>query len=995
MLALMLLACLFAALVSFVAGRSLRRASGWLAALVPLLLFGLLWQQIPPVLMGATPVETYRWVEDLGGGLAFDLVLQLDALALSLALLVTGMGGLLAACAGFYLARNRSPGLFLLALLGSIGALLGLVLAGNLPTLLLFWHLALPSAYLLVGHRSEERHAQQSAMQVLIVGVGSGLALLAGLLLLGQAAQSVGVGPPAAYSFAGLQAAGASVANAPLAGPAVILVCLGCAGWLALVPLHGWRAGALAHAPAPAGAALVACISPGGLAVLARLHPILSGSPIWGYLLLLLGSAGLLGGAVLALRQRTIPMLLACSASSYAGLAVLLAGVGGDYAPLALLMTLLTLALSHGALLLLLGTVAQQTGTDDLQQLGQLFAALPITTWLATLAALSLAGLPLFLGFVARGLLFEAIFASPLPEPVRAALIPICLIGGALQMVVAWRLVYRTFFGTRPARTLRPLREAPAALLIVPGLLVSWALALGLPELGMPNALRVLCREAALVIAGNPAGLAGAVGPEVALLQGLGWPLIGSLVIMLPGLVLIYFEERMVGLLASMPGGQAAGGGAAPLVDGLQRGAASLTGLLERGHLRSYIAGAVMVWLGLVGPLFVAFAFGANGADLPPLALLLEDIRVHEALVILVVVGGAILTPGARSRREALIGVVGVGVGLALFFALLSAPDLALVQALVSAITVVLLLLAFAWLPRRCDWAAPRGGMLRDALVAGGAGLLVAGLTVAAAGDQSFASLAALPPEPGLVANPAAAPGSTRVAAILADHRALDLLGVLATLLAVLPATRGLLQRGLEHLERGPASGRGSLLLHMALPVLAPLLLVLSASFLPGGQAGPGMGLGGGLLAAATILLYVLVAGPAAVQRMLPVGYLTMTALGLLFAAVWGSLGLLASQPALAAVLPNQTVPGLGAIGTPLLFNLGAYVVVVGVATNVALLLAAAPATARPVPEPPESSAPSTPLPPPASDAHQPGPAANGARAAALTAGQAPPQDEQ
>jgi multicomponent Na+:H+ antiporter subunit B len=131
-----------------------------------------------------------------------------------------------------------------------------------------------------------------------------------------------------------------------------------------------------------------------------------------------------------------------------------------------------------------------------------------------------------------------------------------------------------------------------------------------------------------------------------------------------------------------------------------------------------------------------------------------------------------------------------------------------------------------------------------------------------------------------------------------------------------------------------------SLMLRMAMSVLLPLALVLSIFLLLQGYQAPGGGMVGGLLASAAIVLHIIVVGPAQTRRILPLNYRGIAALGLLLVFAEGSLGALAGLPFLSGLWMTGIVPGIGELGTPILLNVVLYVVLVGLTTQTALLLA-------------------------------------------------------
>ena len=302
--------------------------AGWLLALLPLAAFIYFAAQVPAVVGGETLQLGLAWVPSLGIALSF----QLDGLSLLFALLISGIGALIVVYAGGYLAGHPQLGRFYALLLLFTAAMLGVVCAGDVITLFVFWELTSISSYLLIGFDHERAAARAAALQALLITGGGGLALLAGLLLLGQVAGGTELWRLADQS--------AAIHASPLYLPILVLVLAGAFTKSAQVPFHFWLPAAM-EAPTPVSAYLhSATMVKAGVYLVARLHPVLGGSPAWHYAITLAGAATMLTGALLALAQRDLKRLLAYSTVSALGTLMLLlghrhraGGAGGDALP--------------------------------------------------------------------------------------------------------------------------------------------------------------------------------------------------------------------------------------------------------------------------------------------------------------------------------------------------------------------------------------------------------------------------------------------------------------------------------------------------------------------------------------------------------------------------------------------------------------------------------------------------------------------------------------
>ena len=133
-----------------------------------------------------------------------------------------------------------------------------------------------------------------------------------------------------------------------------------------------------------------------------------------------------------------------------------------------------------------------------------------------------------------------------------------------------------------------------------------------------------------------------------------------------------------------------------------------------------------------------------------------------------------------------------------------------------------------------------------------------------------------------------------------------------------------------------------SFILRVATRLIFPVLLLFSVFLFLRGHNLPGGGFIGGLVAAAAIMLELVAWGPQQTRLLFPLRFRRLGGLGLLVAILAGLSGLVSGQPFLKGIWQTVSIPGLGQqkLGTPLLFDLGVYVVVIGVTVEVMLSLA-------------------------------------------------------
>jgi len=185
-IAIIILLPLLGALLPPLSARWGRRAAAWSAAGVTALSLAVLLAAAPRILAGESWQDGWAWVPAMGLNLTF----RMDGLGFLFALLVLGIGLLVILYARYYLSETDPMGRFYGLLLLFMAAMLGIVLADNLLLLLIFWEMTSLSSFLLVGYWKHRADARQGAVMALAVTGGGGLALLAGLLLLGSIAGS-------------------------------------------------------------------------------------------------------------------------------------------------------------------------------------------------------------------------------------------------------------------------------------------------------------------------------------------------------------------------------------------------------------------------------------------------------------------------------------------------------------------------------------------------------------------------------------------------------------------------------------------------------------------------------------------------------------------------------------------------------------------------------------------------------------------------------------
>ncbi|OKL41630.1 hydrogen gas-evolving membrane-bound hydrogenase subunit E [Pontibacter flavimaris] len=669
----MLYAILFGLLMAAVAPLLHRLLGRWVAVpmvLAPLLLLGLYFSFMPEVLQGHAVVQRHTWVPELDINLQF----RLDGLSLLFALLISFFGALVMFYASGYLEGDPLLGRFYLFLTLFMTSMLGLVTSDNIFGLFVFWELTSISSYLLIGYKQAEKEARVAAWQALLVTGLGGLALMAGLILLSVAGDS--------YTFSGLLERRPEVLEHPFYLPAVVLVLLGCFTKSAQFPFHFWLPNAMA-APTPVSAYLhSATMVKAGIYLLARLSPVLSGPDVWHVSLMTAGGITAVLGAVLALQHTDLKAILAYTTISALGLLVTMLGIGTDEAMKAMLVFLLAHALYKGTLFLVAGGIDHRTGTRDLNRLFSLGKHMRYSGTAATLAALSMAGVIPFLGFVGKELLYEASLENYL-------LLGICLVTGVAFVAVALIMGYRIFWHKGEEKTqVHP--HAHFRLYFPPLVLAFGGLLLGL--LVNSQALPLL-QQGVRTITADPS-----LELKLSLWHGFT-PVLGlSILTLLLGLALYLALPWLGQRAAVLQPLYRVGPDAAyhKLFELFLHGSKSFILWLQDGHLRSYVMYIMFFFCGLL--LFILWR-DTPGIDFNDRIYQLQEVRLYELVVLFLVISALVYLLGTRSRLTSIVVMGLIGYSSALFYILFGAPDVAATQFLIETLTVVIFVLLLHKLP--------------------------------------------------------------------------------------------------------------------------------------------------------------------------------------------------------------------------------------------------------------------------------------------------------
>ncbi|MEL7673780.1 MAG: putative monovalent cation/H+ antiporter subunit A [Chloroflexota bacterium] len=724
------------------------RGRGWLFALLPFALTVYFLSFAPEIAAGNAITASVAWAPSLDIQLSFNL----DGLSWLFALLVSGIGVFVFIYAGAYLGEDPLAGHFYAYILIFMASMLGLVLADNLITLFIFWELTSFSSYLLIGFKHKDEAARKAALQALLVTGSGGLALMAGLILMGLAGGT--------FDISALLAGGDLSAHANYV-PMALLIMLGAFTKSAQVPFHFWLPGAMT-APSPVSAYLhSATMVKAGIYLLARFSPVLGGTDLWRAALVTAGGLTMLTGAYLSLRHADLKRILAYSTVSSLGALVFMIGLDTPLAAKAAVVFLIVHSFYKGALFLVAGIIEHETGTRDVTALGGLGRKMPLVAVATALATLSMAGIPPFFGFVGKELLYE----SALEAIAAPFLLTALAVIANIILVAVTALVFFGPFTGPPVETPQRPRAVPPGMWLGPLALGIGSLAAGL-LLGPVGTNFIAPAVSAIVAA--PAEI------KLALWHGVNTMLILSVITVLGGLV-VYRHRAVYRRVTDRFDTSERWGPAQWYTRGLDLTLAvarAQTRLLQHGYLRIYL---MVIHLVVIGLVVLTLATHWEGAGLPRG----ENVSIFGVVIVLVIATGMLYVLTARSRLAAVVSLGVVGYGVALIFMAYGAPDLAMTQFAIETLTVILMVLILYRLPSFARFSTRRERR-RDAVVAMSVGALITVLVLLAASSDSQSLLT-----PYFAAHSyTEAQGRNIVNVILVDFRGGDTLGEI-TVLAV------------------------------------------------------------------------------------------------------------------------------------------------------------------------------------------------------------------
>jgi len=884
-------------------GRSTCAAVTSLFPAIALMYIGTL---VPHVYSGMPIRFEASWIPSLG----LDIAFRLDGLSLLFSLLILGIGLLVILYARYYLSEKEQMGKFYAYLMLFMTAMVGIVLSNNLMQMWFFWELTSISSFLLISfwhHRSDARKGARMALT--ITGAG-GLALLGGIILIGQEVGS--------FNMDVVLNSGDLLRNSEHYLVILILVLLGAFTKSAQFPFHFWLPHAMA-APTPVSAYLhSATMVKAGIFLMARMFPVLAGTESWFLIVSITGILTLLVGAYMALFKHDLKGLLAYSTVSHLGLITLLLGMGSELAAVAAIFHVINHAIFKASLFMAAGIIDHETGSRDMRQLNGLWKYMPQTATLAMVASASMAGVPLLNGFLSK----EMFFAETLEQSTLGSIswmIPVfATIGAAFAVAYSLRFIHDVFFNGEPIDLPKTPHEPPRYMRVPVEILVGLCLVVGiLPDLTVGD---LLTSAATAVLGGHV--------PEYHLdiWHGFNLPFMMSVMAMVSGGILYLNRKRLFYFQAHFPERNESlmFDNAIKKIRDVMR---AFLAVVDNGSTQRSV-----FWLLLLALAFTIFPLMELNST--------AGIRPQMQVDIIMISGATLLCIGAIStviwhhlRLLALLLLSVVGMIVSISFALFSAPDLALTQLSVEVVTIILLLLALYFLPHRIRNYSSPTKIVRDVSIAVLIGGVVGTITYALM-TRSVDSVSWFYTENAKVLGG----GTNIVNVILVDFRGFDTFGEISVLAIAALGIYKLIARMRLYQPSTDVDGipwsndMHPMMLSVISQALLPLAMMVSFYIFLRGHNLPGGGFIAGLITSIAIIQQYIAHGNEWLKDHIKVNYLTLIGSGLGIAFLTGVGGFIWQQPFLKSWHDHFHIPLIGDIelASAMGFDLGVYLTVVG-----------------------------------------------------------------
>ena len=411
--------------------------------------------------------SSFSWLSAYG----FKVTVHVDGLAAFLAVVVNSLGFLIVVYSQGYMGHEKGlPRYYSLVQL-FIGAMTGLVLAGNFLQLYIFWEIVGICSAFLIAFWYDRPEAVRAGLKAFIVTRVGDAALLIGFVWLYVTTGSVDFQKLSTLASQGFIPASILTATG-------ILVLVGAMGKSAQVPLHVWLPDAMEGPTTVSALIHAATMVNAGVYLVARTYPIFSTSQTWLSAVGWVGIISALLAASIATVTTDIKRVLAYSTISQLGIMFAALGTGTAGGWFASQFHLMSQGFFKALGFLAAGSIIHVLGTRNMEEMGGLRKRMPITFLAFLFATLALAGVPPFVGFWSKDLIVTEL--SLAGQNIQAMLI---LVVTVLTSFYMFRALFKVFFGPESKMAQeKNIHESPKIMTIPLLILSACVLVLGFTE---------------------------------------------------------------------------------------------------------------------------------------------------------------------------------------------------------------------------------------------------------------------------------------------------------------------------------------------------------------------------------------------------------------------------------------------------------------------------------------------------------------------------------
>ena len=685
-----------------------------------------------------------------------EFAFRIDGLSLIFGLLISAIGFLVLLHASYYMANYQRQANFYTYLMFFMGSMIGMVFSDNLMVLFIFWEITSVASFFLIGFDHHAEKSRQAALQALLITGFGGLCLFFAVILIGNITDT--------YIISELFNQNIHLGNHPQYYLILTLVIVAAITKSAQFPFHFWLPGAM-QAPTPVSAYLhSATMVNAGVFLLMRIYPILGGTVIWKYSLMITGGITMFLGAFFAMGQRDLKRILAFTTISALGTMTLLVGIDTSDSLKAAMVFFIVHGLYKGGLFMIAGIIDKSTGTRDIYNLHGLLKKMPVTAIVTFLALVSMAGLPPMLGFIGKELIYEA--KMQLPD-VSWLLLPLGVGANIMMVAVSITVFYELFLTDKnksPIHLFYKEKELPIRFILGPVLLAVVGLYLGIN----PNILETAIDNGLYFMGNQNAEI------NLSLWHGFNDVLLLSIFTVISGIFIFYLRIPIIKFIIKsvtwfdkfhLPTLFT------KLINKYLKTAAQNTNLLQHGYHRFYLLTFFLAMIALMAMQI----FRITDIQLPETGP--SPIKLHVALLLLISAFALIFAVFSKSRLSAILAMGVVGYGIAMLYLYYGAIDLAITQFLAETLIMVIFVMVIYYLPEFATLSNKKS-RFRDGLISIAVGVFITLIVLKA----KFLNLEE-PISDYFISNAyTKAHGKNIVNVILVDFRALDTLGELTVL---------------------------------------------------------------------------------------------------------------------------------------------------------------------------------------------------------------------